>query len=305
MPGYLGSQSHFKSNVANVVHRARSIGATAVQHGEATAKLQALHRQVLPFVLRRLKSRVLKDLPPKIMQVGCPAVCVVASQCSVHCDTMRIQDVYCDLTPMQAQLYKAGGKLPPSLVSLSQASTKKRHVAPSSSESKQPVPAPQLAPAASRHVFHTLHYLRQVCNHPALVNRRTRPKKRRRDDSVFERDDRPHFSFAPACKLHALRELLLQCGIGGAPSSHIAAVDGAEAPALEDNGASSSRALDVEDGAEDGTAKMVSRSLKYSAAASPHRVLVFSQVRSEQCCMFRVQAPHGEPWATVSSLHPR
>ena len=44
--------------------------------------MEALHKQVLPFLLRRLKEDVLQDLPPKI-----------------------IQDYYCDLSPLQAVLY--------------------------------------------------------------------------------------------------------------------------------------------------------------------------------------------------------
>jgi SNF2 family DNA or RNA helicase len=40
--------------------------------------LDRLHKKVLPFIMRRLKEAVLKDLPPKI-----------------------IQDYYCELTPLQ------------------------------------------------------------------------------------------------------------------------------------------------------------------------------------------------------------
>ena len=40
--------------------------------------MESLHRQVLPFILRRLKEDVLQDLPPKI-----------------------IQDYYCELSPLQ------------------------------------------------------------------------------------------------------------------------------------------------------------------------------------------------------------
>lgn len=44
--------------------------------------METLHKQVLPFLLRRLKEDVLSDLPPKI-----------------------IQDYYCDLSPIQSVLY--------------------------------------------------------------------------------------------------------------------------------------------------------------------------------------------------------
>lgn len=43
--------------------------------------MESLHRQVLPFLLRRLKEDVLQDLPPKI-----------------------IQDYYCELSPLQVSL---------------------------------------------------------------------------------------------------------------------------------------------------------------------------------------------------------
>jgi len=48
----------------------------------AALALEALHKQVLPFLLRRLKEDVLNDLPPKI-----------------------IQDYHCDLSDLQKQLY--------------------------------------------------------------------------------------------------------------------------------------------------------------------------------------------------------
>lgn len=48
----------------------------------AASALESLHKQVLPFLLRRLKEDVLNDLPPKI-----------------------IQDYYCELSPVQKYLY--------------------------------------------------------------------------------------------------------------------------------------------------------------------------------------------------------
>ena len=57
-------------------HACLSLGALA---------MEALHRQVLPFLLRRMKEDVLKDLPPKI-----------------------IQDYYCDLSHLQVR--RRGGR---------------------------------------------------------------------------------------------------------------------------------------------------------------------------------------------------
>jgi TATA-binding protein-associated factor len=51
---------------------------------KATVTLETLHRQVLPFILRRVKSDVLRDLPPKI-----------------------IQDYCCDLSPLQVSSYSS------------------------------------------------------------------------------------------------------------------------------------------------------------------------------------------------------
>ena len=48
----------------------------------AALALEALHKQVLPFLLRRLKEDVLNDLPPKI-----------------------IQDYFCELSDLQKTLY--------------------------------------------------------------------------------------------------------------------------------------------------------------------------------------------------------
>jgi TATA-binding protein-associated factor len=49
--------------------------------------MESLHKQVLPFILRRLKEHVLHDLPPKI-----------------------IQDYYCELSPLQVRLYESVGQ---------------------------------------------------------------------------------------------------------------------------------------------------------------------------------------------------
>jgi TATA-binding protein-associated factor len=91
--------------------------------------LEALHKQVLPFLLRRLKEDVLHDLPPKI-----------------------IQDYYCDLSDVQKQLYDDFAQ--------SQAA-KSAEVAVQSSSNE--------GSKGQQHVFQSLQYLRKLCNHPALV----------------------------------------------------------------------------------------------------------------------------------------
>ena len=63
-----GRRGHNKHNI-HVHYTWIHIGALA---------MESLHRQVLPFLLRRMKEDVLKDLPPKI-----------------------IQDYYCDPSPLQ------------------------------------------------------------------------------------------------------------------------------------------------------------------------------------------------------------
>jgi SNF2 family DNA or RNA helicase len=91
-----------------------------------------LHKQVLPFLLRRLKEDVLHDLPPKI-----------------------IQDYYCDLSDLQKQLYDD--------FSSSQAATA------AEAEVEGPVRTNSSEKDGQPHVFQSLQYLRKLCNHPALI----------------------------------------------------------------------------------------------------------------------------------------
>ncbi|KAF7323127.1 TBP associated factor [Mycena chlorophos] len=80
MPGFLGTESSFNERFSKPILSNRDGKA---KNGEAAAlALEALHKQVLPFLLRRLKEDVLHDLPPKI-----------------------IQDYYCELSELQKYLY--------------------------------------------------------------------------------------------------------------------------------------------------------------------------------------------------------
>ena len=82
MPGFLGSEKSFNDRFSKPILATRDGKSTAKEREAAALALEALHKQVLPFVLRRLKEDVLDDLPPKI-----------------------IQDIECDLGTVQRELY--------------------------------------------------------------------------------------------------------------------------------------------------------------------------------------------------------
>ncbi|KIO27459.1 hypothetical protein M407DRAFT_23275 [Tulasnella calospora MUT 4182] len=82
MPGFLGTESSFNDRFGKPILANRDGKGGAKGAEAAAAALDALHKQVLPFLLRRLKEDVLSDLPPKI-----------------------IQDYYCELSDLQKALY--------------------------------------------------------------------------------------------------------------------------------------------------------------------------------------------------------
>eukprot|EP00052_Salpingoeca_macrocollata_P027428 m.260540 g.260540 ORF g.260540 m.260540 type:complete len:1806 (-) comp22741_c1_seq1:25-5442(-) len=161
MPGFLGTERQFNEMYSKPILASRDAKASSKAQESGTLALEALHRQVLPFLLRRLKEDVLDDLPPKI-----------------------IQDLQCELSPLQRQLYE----------SYSQAQAE--------GVGSQPM-----------HAFQALQYFRSVCNHPLLVLKPQHPLYPRVMDDLASRrttlNDIQH-----STKLVALRQLLLDCGIG-------------------------------------------------------------------------------------------
>jgi len=83
MPGFLGSEAQFKERYAKPILASRDAKCTEADQHRGMVATEALHRQVLPFVLRRLKDDVLSELPPKI-----------------------IQDYFCQMTKLQVDLYE-------------------------------------------------------------------------------------------------------------------------------------------------------------------------------------------------------
>jgi len=130
--------------------------------------LEALHKQVLPFLLRRMKEDVLADLPPKI-----------------------IQDYYCELSPLQKQLYEDFAK-------------QQSNVVTQDSESKE----------GKQHIFQALQYMRKLCNHPGLVLQPKHPKYNE-ITTRLKQEGTTIWDMKHAPKLAALAELLSDCGITG------------------------------------------------------------------------------------------
>eukprot|EP00741_Cyanophora_paradoxa_P007349 tig00001107_g7109.t1 len=83
MPGFLGSERAFHAAYGKPILAARGGKCSGAEREAGALAMEALHKQVLPFVLRRMKEDVLRDLPPKI-----------------------IQDRHCELSPLQARLYE-------------------------------------------------------------------------------------------------------------------------------------------------------------------------------------------------------
>jgi TATA-binding protein-associated factor len=82
MPNYLGTEDEFSKRYERVIKRSHLPGASGRDIHEATNALKQLHQQVLPFILRREKEQVLKELPKKLFT-----------------------DIPCAMTPLQRSLY--------------------------------------------------------------------------------------------------------------------------------------------------------------------------------------------------------
>ena len=171
MPGFLGTEKVFKDRFARPIAASRFSKSSSKEQEAGALAVEALHKQVLPFLLRRLKEEVLADLPPKILQ-----------------------NYYCDLSDFQKKLFEDFTKKEGKALSEMATSGEKE---------------------AKQHIFTALNYMRKLCNSPALVMKEGH--KHYAATQAYLAKNRTHMRdpiHAP--KLQALRDLLVDCGIGAA-----------------------------------------------------------------------------------------
>ncbi|KAG1666532.1 hypothetical protein FOA52_014429 [Chlamydomonas sp. UWO 241] len=185
MPGFLGTERDFNAKYGKAVQAARYSKRGSRELEVGMLAVESLHKQVMPFVLRRTKAQVLHDLPPKI-----------------------IQDVYCDMSPLQAQLYEDF-----------HASSASAEVSSALQEAASGDADGGGCGKGKAHVFRAMQYMRKLCSHPSLVLDLSVPEHAAAVAKVVGSDDRAAVDAAladveVAPKLAALRDLLAQCGIG-------------------------------------------------------------------------------------------
>ncbi|XP_008796296.2 TATA-binding protein-associated factor BTAF1 [Phoenix dactylifera] len=195
MPGFLGTERQFQATYGKPLLAAKDSKCSAKDAEAGVLAMEALHKQVMPFLLRRTKDEVLSDLPEKI-----------------------IQDRYCDLSPVQLKLYEA----------FSCSDTKKEISTLVKAQENMSTAEEASATKTSSHVFQALKYLLKLCSHPLLVIGDKPPNHLSYllsevipdcADILTELHELHH-----SPKLVALQEILEECGIGLDTSSSDGAV---------------------------------------------------------------------------------
>lgn len=191
MPGFLGTERQFQATYGKPLAAARDSKCSAKDAEAGVLAMEALHKQVMPFLLRRTKDEVLTDLPEKI-----------------------IQDRYCDLSPVQLKLYEqfSGSHVKNEISTMVQSN----ETEPGETEGKD-------TSKTSSHVFQALQFLLKLCSHPLLVIGgkmqdslpRILPDLFATSSDINTELHKLHHS----PKLVALQEILEECGIGVEGSS--------------------------------------------------------------------------------------
>jgi len=186
MPGFLGTEKLFNEVYSKPILASKDPKCSQKDQESGVLAMEALHRQVLPFLLRRLKEDVLADLPPKI-----------------------IQDRYCSLSPLQIRLYDYFSK-----TQLKQNISEDVKEEPELQKQQQEEEEKKSNNGGgATHIFQALQYLRKLCSHPSFVLNPQHPQY----NTILKEFSLPpseinDISHSP--KLVSLKELLLECGIG-------------------------------------------------------------------------------------------
>ncbi|XP_006646908.1 TATA-binding protein-associated factor BTAF1 isoform X1 [Oryza brachyantha] len=184
MPGFLGTEKQFQATYGKPLLAAKDPKCSAKDAEAGILAMEALHKQVMPFLLRRTKDEVLSDLPEKI-----------------------IQDRYCNLSLLQLKLYDKFSN-----------SNAKQEISSIVKENELEQSSSQ--PKATRHVFQALQYLLKLCSHPLLVIGENPPHylvDLLKEIGMGYGDELHELYHSP--KLVALQEILQECGIGSEISS--------------------------------------------------------------------------------------
>jgi hypothetical protein len=173
MPHFLGSPDQFSKEFSKPISKGQKVNSCAVDVAVGIEKLIQLHQQVLPFILRREKHEVLKELPPKI-----------------------ITRIPCTMSPLQESLYRhfcLGPQAKQSLLALQECvnSLSTMHKNASCDMGKN--------------VLRSLLYLRLLCTHPWLVRSTICPKQADNVPDIL--------NIESSGKLVALREILRDSGL--------------------------------------------------------------------------------------------
>ena len=193
MPGFLGTEKQFLNRFSKPILMSRDAKSSSKEKEAGIIAMESLHRQVLPFVLRRMKEDVLQDLPPKI-----------------------IQDYLCQLSVLQSRLYEDFQKSQLKKKIEKEISSDSSNVHPDSSKGTE-------TKAGQTHIFQALQYLRKVCNHPKLVLTNDHPEYTNVTQSLNSQNSNLN-DINHSSKLVALKQLLLDCGIGSQSTADTSSV---------------------------------------------------------------------------------
>ncbi len=190
MPNYLGSTAEFAGQFGKDITKGQLPGASVTSMRKGMKKLNILHQQVLPFILRRNKSEVLQQLPPKI-----------------------ITNVPCTMSTEQLFLYDklSNKKDTKNAIKSLETFIEKNDTGGDPTEIGKKI-------KLGEDVLKSLMYLRMLCTHPLLLKGSIEVT----GDLLFDRNHHSIHKYDASGKITVLKDLL---GTAGIWDSEITAAD--------------------------------------------------------------------------------